>query len=482
MKKIILVLLLIAAVNINAQWSYYTLPYTGIANVLCFYDVSKGLSFGHTVMPFNERMFYTTNSGGNWESTNYPVQLRAITDAQFINAMTIYACGGENISFNNKTGYYNDFASYPKYVRERYLQEGKREYFSEYKGAFIKSTDGGLNWQRGGIFDTLTGYFNDIHFFDMNTGYALVDSNTTLNTKLYKTTNAGINWNLISAIDTNAEVERMIFLDANTIVAKGFYWGGRIYRSTNAGVNWTTTFMPVQIDCMTFYNATTGIASGVNDLGNSTIFKTTNAGVNWNEIYSIPLRMFTNIKTVSGTGTAFAIGVLFDTSIFANGKITTLKTTNYGATWVSKDLSTGEYVMGLWIADADNFYMSGGGSWIEIPVVLKSTNGGSVFVNTVGSEVPDSYSLGQNYPNPFNPRTVVSFSLPVDSKVSIKVYDVMGREVQTLVNERMQAGRYEVTFNIESATEHRRTFGSGIYFYQMKAGNFKETRRMILIK
>ena len=89
--------------------------------------------------------------------------------------------------------------------------------------------------------------------------------------------------------------------------------------------------------------------------------------------------------------------------------------------------------------------------------------------------IPEKYSLGQNYPNPFNPRTVVSFSLPVDSKVSIKVYDVMGREVQTLVNERMQAGRYEVSFDGSGMT-------SGVYFFRMKAGNFKETRRMILIK
>ena len=189
MKKILMVLFLITAVSTNAQWSYYTLPYEGIANALCFYDLSKGLSFGHTIMPFNERMFYTTNSGGSWNPSVYPAEIRAIVDAQFINATTIYACGAENVNVFNKAGYKNDFASYPKYLRERYLQEGKREYFSEYKGTFIKSTDGGLNWQRGSIFDTLTGYFNDIHFFDMNTGYALIDSNPTLNTKLYRTTN-----------------------------------------------------------------------------------------------------------------------------------------------------------------------------------------------------------------------------------------------------------------------------------------------------
>ncbi len=96
-------------------------------------------------------------------------------------------------------------------------------------------------------------------------------------------------------------------------------------------------------------------------------------------------------------------------------------------------------------------------------------------VESVSSEVPESYSLGQNYPNPFNPRTVVSFSLPVDSKVSIKVYDVMGREVQTLVNERMQAGRYSVQWDAGA-------YPNGVYFYQMNTNGYRETMRMILIK
>jgi hypothetical protein len=66
--------------------------------------------------------------------------------------------------------------------------------------------------------------------------------------------------------------------------------------------------------------------------------------------------------------------------------------------------------------------------------------------------------------------------------VKLVVYDVMGREVQTLVNEKLQPGTYEVTFNIESVTEHRRTFGSGVYFYKLSVGDFTETKKMILIK
>ena len=100
----------------------------------------------------------------------------------------------------------------------------------------------------------------------------------------------------------------------------------------------------------------------------------------------------------------------------------------------------------------------------------------------VSGEVPSSYSLSQNYPNPFNPRTVISFQLPVDSKVLIKIYDVQGREVETLVNERLQAGTYSTQWNASA-------YPSGVYFYRMvvrhggsSTGDFNETRRMMLIK
>ena len=86
-----------------------------------------------------------------------------------------------------------------------------------------------------------------------------------------------------------------------------------------------------------------------------------------------------------------------------------------------------------------------------------------------------SYSLGQNYPNPFNPSTNISYSLPNDSYVSIKVYDVLGKEVMTLVNENKKAGSYKINLNCSS-------LNSGVYFYTMKAGNTRQTRKFVLMK
>jgi hypothetical protein len=91
------------------------------------------------------------------------------------------------------------------------------------------------------------------------------------------------------------------------------------------------------------------------------------------------------------------------------------------------------------------------------------------------SIIPDKYSLSQNYPNPFNPVTRINFDIPKKGFVSLKVFDILGREVQTLVNEEKTAGAYSVDFNGSE-------YSSGVYFYRIESGDFSDVKRMILIK
>ncbi len=91
------------------------------------------------------------------------------------------------------------------------------------------------------------------------------------------------------------------------------------------------------------------------------------------------------------------------------------------------------------------------------------------------TSVPETYSLSQNYPNPFNPTTKINFSVPKQGFVSLKIYDVTGKEVMNLVNEQKAAGSYEVDFNGSN-------FSSGVYFYRIESGEFRDVKRMILIK
>ena len=108
--------------------------------------------------------------------------------------------------------------------------------------------------------------------------------------------------------------------------------------------------------------------------------------------------------------------------------------------------------------------------------ILKTINGGVTFNEENNlNEIPNEYSLYQNYPNPFNPNTNISFSIPQSNFVQIKIYDVVGGLVDVLVNEEKPAGVY----NIEWNANHN---PAGIYFYQMKAGNFNETKKILLLK
>jgi hypothetical protein len=91
------------------------------------------------------------------------------------------------------------------------------------------------------------------------------------------------------------------------------------------------------------------------------------------------------------------------------------------------------------------------------------------------NEIAQGFFLEQNYPNPFNPSTRIAFSVQRSGFTTLKVYDILGREVRTLVNETLQSGSHEVTFNAEGLS-------SGVYFYRLQAGEFAQTRRLLLLR
>lgn len=112
-------------------------------------------------------------------------------------------------------------------------------------------------------------------------------------------------------------------------------------------------------------------------------------------------------------------------------------------------------------------------------LIIKNTQAkvkyATVGIQTISTEVPKIFSLSQNYPNPFNPVTRIQFAVPKNEMVSIKVYDLLGKEVAVLVNEQKSAGTYEVDFNGS-------LLSSGVYFYRMQSGYFSDIKRMVVIK
>ena len=121
----------------------------------------------------------------------------------------------------------------------------------------------------------------------------------------------------------------------------------------------------------------------------------------------------------------------------------------------------------------------GEGSAVVSQLWLKETGAG-FNPQQLDGNLPRAYALEQNYPNPFNPSTVIRYSLPVDGRITLKVFDITGREVATLVNEQKQAGTYEVNFDAKNV--NGRSLASGVYFYRVQAGQFTEARKMVLLK
>jgi hypothetical protein len=106
---------------------------------------------------------------------------------------------------------------------------------------------------------------------------------------------------------------------------------------------------------------------------------------------------------------------------------------------------------------------------------FNGTFGPPTGINNVSGLTPEKYSLSQNYPNPFNPSTTIKFDLAKNGFVSIKIFDVLGREIKSLVNDNLNKGSYEVSFNAGDIS-------SGVYFYKMESGDFSQIKRMMLLK
>jgi hypothetical protein len=233
----------------------------------------------------------------------------------------------------------------------------------------------------------------------------------------------------------------------------------RVYASTNLGLNWTsgTTTGQTNSYALNFNNATIGINVG-------TIAQiTTNGGSSWT----------TTSGTVPGTGNMLGAEG-YGTSTFWIGRGAGIfMTTNSGDNWAA--------VPGITVSGsvyAMDFALVSG-----CPTGWAVTSTGHIYAMKIitgvsgdpANNLPKDYILSQNYPNPFNPSTMISFSLPKANNVKLAVYDLLGREVATLVNEFTTAGNHTIEFNASNLS-------SGVYLYKIQAGDFTDTKKMVLIK
>ncbi|MBA4312734.1 MAG: hypothetical protein C0417_08900 [Chlorobiaceae bacterium] len=206
------------------------------------------------------------------------------------------------------------------------------------------------------------------------------------------------------------------------------------------------------------------------------IFLSTDNGTNWNPVNTgIPSR---EIKTIIVEGDNLFLGIS-DYGVYVSA--------NDGSSWTQVSTGLGDYYVNSLFVKDSNLYAGTEVSGVWRRPLSQIVTGVTENPNTI----PTKFSLEQNYPNPFNPLTIINYQLPIDNWVTLKVYNVLGREVATLVNEAKKLGRYEVRFDAS-------TLSSGMYFYRLTAGNpstsfgstqdggsgqgFTSTKKILLVK
>jgi hypothetical protein len=153
---------------------------------------------------------------------------------------------------------------------------------------------------------------------------------------------------------------------------------------------------------------------------------------------------------------------------------TLLRTTNGGTTWTSQFCGTNNTLLGVSFIGAHIGTVVG---WYN--TILHTTNGGdavSVDKNqTDCAHIAQKYYLNQNYPNPFNPNTTIQFSIPHQDFVSLKIFNILGQEVVTLLSHNIPAGSHSVNWDASRCA-------SGVYFYRLQVGSFCEIKKLLLLK
>jgi hypothetical protein len=231
-----------------------------------------------------------------------------------------------------------------------------------------------------------------------------------------------------------------------------------IFRSTNNGSNWTQTGMQ--------NGYILALASSYTQ-GNVNIYAGTSVGVYLSSDNGTDWLLENNGLTVTFISTLAVI----DSLIFAGAGNNIYLSTNNGTSWVQVYTGATGAIVDALSTYQQNIFMGidYGGVWKH--PISEMLNG----VNKEQNNLPSSFKLEQNYPNPFNPSTTINYQLPKSNFVTLKVYDVLGREVKTLVSEREAARNHSVTFNAKGLT-------SGVYFYRITAGGFTDVKKLMILK
>ncbi len=370
-------------------------------------------------------------------------------------------------------------------------------------GTIIKTTDGGDEWIP--VFSQVDIWLNDVKWQNLNTVWAAGMGGVIL-----KSDDQGWHWTIVRPFTTPDHTIRGIGIPYGLDYVAFVGYAGTFFETFNGGATFNQRFdIPYTMHSIAFAPdfSTNGraIIAGTDGL----VWNTTNFGTNWVSRNSGRFDYLNDVVFLSN-----------EVAMICGNNGTILRSTNWGRTWSAntqyltiEHLRSIDFYGDVWwgkvtVCGDNGKIMTSNDAGLNFIDQLNGENrhlygvslrsfwqgtvvgeigsaasgamyvtgaNGTVNITQTGSAVPSKYSLKQNYPNPFNPVTNISFDLPNSGMVKLTVFDIMGREITTLVNENLNAGTYNYQFNASKLS-------SGIYFYRLFSNNFVDTKKMTLLK
>ena len=389
---------------------------------------------------YNEGFFISSDEGQTWVQSNNGLSNREI--------LCLTLTSNNYIFF----GTYNDGVYISTNDGESWSQTNLRDrnvyallkdsYNNIYAGTssegIYKSTDYGVSWTNFGL--------QDIGISSL----ALSSSNTLFagSDKIYFTTDQGDKW---EGIDYGKYSIKAIGVFSDSTLFIGSDSSGVLITS-DQGKTWITTG-ETYWTALTFLFKDEFVFVGISQEG---VYRSSNGGANWN---------FSGLSGISVKNLIMnSLGDIYaatDSGVFYS--------TDNGEIWTSVNSGLENKNIHMLLLNSDGYIYAG------LTYEIYKSVGSTTDIQNDIKKFPNYYSLSQNYPNPFNPATNIQFSIPQQSFVTLKVYDILGKEVATLVNEEKSTGSYNVSFNASNLS-------SGVYFFSIKARDFSQTRKMVLMK
>ena len=421
----------------------------GNMDALSFANANVGFAVGDGILK-------TQNAGGSWQSLSGSIPSSFFRDVTFADGATGVMVGwdgkiyrttnsgadwdsrwsGDYISFNGVT--MKDSAG---------LVVGAG-------GRILRSMDKGRDWTSRSSGTTLD--LNGIALLD-TVAIAAGDSGCIL-----RSTDLGLTWAMVSS-GTKWGLRSVGFFSGDTVIIAGgepyVGLGGLILRLTDKGLNWTTVF-GVTLDVLNrvAIHGRTAIVTSLRGV----VYVSTDCGTTWvgrwlgvqDDLYGVALNTDRKGLVVTGFGGAFS-------------------TFDGGATWNDETSPTANWLFGACYVNPDTAIVVGWNS-----TVLELRYSGTADINHPpgpSGSAPEGFVLDQNFPNPFNPTTTIQYQLLSPMYVRLGIFDLLGKEIRVLVNEKQSRGIHSATFDASGLP-------GGVYFYRLKAGLFTETKKLILLK